>query len=106
MKTNITDYHTLLLEKQRLKLVCAAQEKEMSENLVFLKEKLNPSLLMKEAILEIVPKEIRENKIVGFLGSFFTGKKTDSEDTNLSSLLKTSVLTLALKFIDSYLNKD
>jgi hypothetical protein len=109
MKTNVNDYTSLLLEKQRLKLLCATQEKEMSDNLVILKEKLNPSLLMREAILEIIPREVRENKIVSFIGSFVGGSKNKTEggmSGDIANILKTTFLSFALKFIDNYLNKD
>ena len=108
MKTKITDHQTLLLEKQRLRLMCVAQEKEMAANFSNLKEKLNPTLMMKEAILEIIPKEIRENKIISFISSFITAKadSKDNSSNDIFSLAKTSLLTLVLKYLDKYLSKD
>lgn len=70
MKAKISDYQSLLLEKQRLKLECSTQEKDMADNFVQLKAKLNPTLMIKEAILEIIPRDIRENSIVNLVSAF------------------------------------
>ena len=107
MKTKITDYHSLQLKKQRLKLLCAAQEKEMAENFSELKSKLNPSTLMREAILEMVPRDIRENKIVAFITSLFKGNSDKNEvGGELLNLAKTTLFTAALKYLDKFLNKE
>ncbi len=108
MKAKIMDYQSLLLEKQRLKLECAAQEKDMADNFVQLKAKLNPTLMIKEAILEIIPRDIRENSIVNFVSSFFT-KKSDQDSgigSSFFSLAKTSLLTLAISYLTKFLEKD
>ena len=108
MKAKIMDYQSLLLEKQRLKLECAAQEKDMADNFVQLKAKLNPTLMIKEAILEIIPRDIRENSIVNFVSSFFTKKSEEDSGMGASffSLAKTSLLTLAISYLTKYLEKD
>ena len=105
MKTKIVNHQTLLLEKQRLKLSCAAQEKEMADNFVSLKEKLNPTLMIKEAILEIIPKEIRENKIISLITTLVSANKNE-RNNDIFTLAKTTLLTAVLKFIDKYLHKD
>ncbi len=108
MKTKINNYQSLLLEKQRLRLVCASQEKEMLENFDALKDKLNPTYMLKEAILEIVPREIRENQLVSFLSSFLTGSKKEDKGigSDFFTLLKTSLLTAALNFLNKFLEKE
>lgn len=108
MKTKINDYQGLQLEKQRLKMLCESQEKEMAANFTHLKSKLNPSSLMREAILEMVPREIRENKIVSFITSLLSGNRDNKNElgNDLFNLAKTSMLTAALKYLDKFLNKE
>lgn len=108
MKAKIMDYQSLLLEKQRLKLECAAQEKDMADNFIQLKAKLNPTLMMKEAILEIIPRDIRENKILNLVSTFFTTKKEEDSGigSSIFSLAKTSLLTLAISYLTKFLEKD
>lgn len=106
-KTKITNYQTLLLEKQRLSLLCASQEKDMAANFGQLKKTLNPSSLMREAILEIIPREIRENKIISFFLSFLKSDAAEGdENKDIFSFAKTTVLTAALKYLDKFLSKN
>lgn len=106
-KTKIFNYQTLLLEKQRLSLLCASQEKEMAANFGQLKKTLNPSSLMREAILEIIPREIRENKIISFFLSFLKSDTADGDvNKDIFSFAKTTVLTAALKYLDKFLSKN
>ncbi|MBL0047948.1 MAG: hypothetical protein IPP32_07640 [Bacteroidetes bacterium] len=108
MKAKISDYQSLLLEKQRLKLECSTQEKDMADNFVQLKAKLNPTLMIKEAILEIIPRDIRENSIVNLVSAFFTNKKEQDSGfgSSIFSLAKTSLLTLAISYLTKFLEKD
>ena len=108
MKTKITNYQSLLIEKQRLKQACAAQEKEIKDNFVHLREMLNPTLMMKEAILEMVPREIRENKILSFITTFIRGNGNQEQGIGegLVDLVKTTLFAAVLKLIDKYLSKE
>ena len=100
MKTKIADHQTLLLEKQRLKLVCADQEKEMSANFILLRKKLNPTLMIREALLEMIPREIRENRIVSFISSLFGEQENQKQGGGIFSLLTSAFLNALLKFLN------
>ena len=89
MKNKIIDHSSLLLEKQRLKILVQAEEKDIAINFQKVRKKLNPSYLVKEAVLDLIPKDIRENKIISFLSSIVSPKSNGNEtgESNASTIL-------------------
>ncbi len=107
MKTKITDYQSLLLEKQRLQMVCAAQEKEMAAAYEKVKPMLNPSYMIKEAILDLIPREVRTSKLVSFLTSASSGSDTKQDMlSELLNMVKTTLMTAALNYLNKFLSKE
>lgn len=107
MKTKIVDMQTLQLEKQRLKFVIENQEKEMSEDFAELKENLQPSKIMKGAIIGLIPAELRENKIVGLATSLIAQSISHKQSISneIVSMAKTTLLGAAIKYLDKYRRK-
>ena len=89
MENKIIDHSSLLLEKQRLKTLVQAQEKDIAINFQKVRKKLNPSYLVREAVLDLIPKDIRENKIISFLSSIVLPKSNGSEtgESNASTIV-------------------
>ena len=104
MKTKIVDMQTLQLEKQRLKIVISNQEKEMAENFAELKEKLQPTKIMKGAILGMIPIELRENKITSIVTSLILQSINHKQSigNEIFSVAKSTLLGAAIKYLDKY----
>jgi len=104
MKTKIVDMQTLQLEKQRLKFVIENQEKEMAEDFTELKENLQPSKIMKGAILGMIPADLRSNKIIGLATSLITQSINHKQSigNEIFSVAKSTVLGAAIKYLDKY----
>jgi hypothetical protein len=103
MENKITDLHSLQLEKQRLKMLCANQEKEMMENFKIVKHKLTPSYIVKEALIEIVPKDFRNNSIVSFVTSMLNKSNDNSLGLEIFNVTKSIALPLIMKYVEKFI---
>ena len=107
MKNRIIDHQSLLLEKQRLSIICKNQEKEFADAYEKLKPKLTPGYFFREALLDFIPNEMRTSHLGGLILNILnpSSERKESLGTELFNFAKSTILTTLLNYFDNFLKK-